>query len=121
MVYSDDYLRQLGRNIHKSGGIEPDMVRTLFFQYVSELPEELRWDIFNLLFGEPETEQSLEKAEHLSVVIDLFEGEYEEAHLKITDDELKYISEGVNDYALDLSDDILMNVMRAAVSRGLMG
>jgi len=122
MAYSDDYLRQLGRKTAKGEAAKPEMVRKLFFQYLTDIPEELCWDIFNYFIGESEPDKDLAKdeAEHLSVVIDLFEGEYDEKDLKLTDDELRYISEGVNDYALDISDEMLMNVMQAAVSRGLL-
>ena len=57
----------------------------------------------------------------LAAVIDLAEDESEEGSPGLTDDELMYISEGVNDYALELSDDLIMNIMKTAVSRGLMG
>lgn len=121
MAYSDDYLRQLSRRTAKGEALTSETVRKLFFQYISDLPEDLCWDIFSQFISESEEDIPMEKAEKLSVVIDLFEGEYEENDLKLTDDELKFISEGVNDFALDLSDDMLMNVMKAAVSRGLMG
>ena len=121
MAYSDDYLRQLSRRTAKNGGTDVEMVRSLFFQFIADLPEELRWDIFSLIFGEPQPDDVFKRAEYLSVVIDLFEGEYEEDNLALSDDELKAISEGVNDFALDLSDEMLMNVMKAAVSRKLLG
>ncbi|MBI9105955.1 MAG: hypothetical protein JEZ04_04370 [Spirochaetales bacterium] len=121
MAYSDDYLRQLSRQKAKGVAVEPEMVRTLFSRYVSDLPTELCWDILNYFLEGSDAGQVLEIAERLSVVIDLFEGEYDEDDLKLTDEELSFISESVNDFAINLTDDMLMNVMRAAVSRRLMG
>ncbi len=121
MAYSDDYLRQLSRKTAKGEILEVEAVQKLFFRYISDLPQDLCWDIFNYFIVEKDGELSTDKAERLSIVIDLIEGEYEENDLKLTDEELKFISEGVNDFALDISDDMLMNVMRAAVSRGLLG
>lgn len=122
MAYSDDYIRQIGKR-SKADKITVMTVRNLFFDFLKEVPADLRWDIFNLFFPElpDDTELSSSDAQRLSVVIDLFEGDYEDDELRLTDEEVKYISEGVNDFALDLSDDILMNVMKAAVARGLMG
>ena len=122
MVYSDDFIRQV-RKKSASGRIAVSVARKLFLNFLEAPPEDLRWDIFNLFF--PGTEDQVliqtDSAERLSIVIDLFEGEYDENNLELSDDELKYISEGVNDYALEMTDDVLMNVMKAAVARGLLG
>ncbi|HAK45668.1 MAG TPA: hypothetical protein DCO79_07090 [Spirochaeta sp.] len=122
MAYSDEFIRQIGKRASRDV-LNTLTVRNLFFNFLGDVPEDLRWDIFNLFFpeGADDAELSTSEAERLSSIIDLVEGEYEEDELKLTNDELKYISEGVNDFALDLSDDILMNVMQAAVARGLMG
>ena len=122
MTYSDDYIRQIGKRSEK-GEIKVKEVRKLLFDFLNAVPEDLQWDIFNLFFPGAEDDELLKKdaAERLSEVIDLFEGEYDEDDLKLSDEELRYISEGVNDFALELTDECLTNVMRAAVSRGLMG
>ena len=122
MAFSDDYIRQTGRRA-KAGKIKATEVRRLFFSYLENVPGELAWDVFNLFFPDIEdnAEMNEDDAAGLSAVIDLFEGEYEETELPFSDDQLKYISEGVNDFALELTDDVIMNVMKAAVARGLMG
>ena len=121
MAYSDDYLRQLDRRVLKNENVEKEPIRKLFFQYLPEVPEDLCWDIFNLFFEDEDAGKIGLQAKRLALVIDLVEGEYDEKTLELTDDELRYISEGVNDFALELSDEILMNVMKAAVYRGLLG
>ncbi|MDC7227420.1 MAG: hypothetical protein PQJ61_11715 [Spirochaetales bacterium] len=122
MAYSDDFYRQISKRAEK-GLIELQKVRGFLFDFLQDVPEDLRWDIFSLFFPDAEdnTRVSVEDASGFTAVIDLFEGEYEEDKLALTDEQLKYISEGVNDFALDLSDEVLMNVMQAAVSRGLLG
>ncbi|MDC7124769.1 MAG: hypothetical protein PQJ46_04335 [Spirochaetales bacterium] len=122
MAYSDDFIRVLNKKAKKEE-VSLSELRFLFFSFLKVLPEDLQWDIFNFYFDNLEDNDSIfmEKAEHLSVLIDLFEGEYDENKIDLTDEELEYISEGVNDYAMQLSDELIMNVMRAAVARGLMG
>ena len=122
MAYSDDFIRQIAKRSDK-GKMTTAGLRKLLFDFLGEIPEDLRWDIFNLFFPDTDDQALIDnkEAERLVEVIDLFEGEYDENELRLTDDELRYISEGVNDFALDLTDEILMNVMKAAVSRGLLG
>ena len=122
MAYSDEFIRQIGKRSAENE-IKVDTLSNLFFDFMSEVPGDLRWDIFSMFFPDLEAEAMVQtsQAEKLAIVIDLFEGEYEEDNLALTNEEIQYISEGVNDFALNLSDDILMNVMKAAVARGLLG
>ncbi len=122
MAYSDDFIRQLRKRSEKST-IKASTLRSMLFNNLEGVPEDLGWDIFNLFFPDTGDDSMLnsETAERLALVIDLFVGEYDENNIELTDEELEYISDGVNDYALELTDDILMNVMKAAVARGLMG
>ena len=122
MAISDDYIRQLRKKENK-GRISGADVRNILFRYLDFLPEDLSWDIYNLFFPGIEDADIVETetAEKAAVVIDLIEGEYEDDIPALTAAQLEYLSEGFNDYALDLSDDVLMNVMKAAVARGLMG
>ena len=122
MAISDDYIRQLRKKENK-GRISGADVRNILFRYLDFLPEDLSWDIYNLFFPNIEDDDIIEteNAENAAAVIDLIEGEYENDIPALTDKQLEYLSEGFNDYALDLSDEVLMNVMKAAVARGLMG
>ena len=122
MAYSDDYLRQLRKRAAGAPAVDTGSALKLFCRYLTEIPEELCSDIFDFFCGHG-SDDAVEaaRAEHLSDVIDLFEGEYDEKNIPLSDEELEYISEGVNDYAVDIDDETLMNVMKAAVARGLMG
>ncbi len=125
MAYSDDFIRQAERGIKKEGRLEPEKLRAILFSFLDNIPADLCWDIYNR-FGESVNTASEDRSKAdslltlLAAVVDLFEGEYDEKSGLIADEDLKYISEGVNDYALDMSDDILMNVMSVAVSRKLL-
>jgi hypothetical protein len=123
MAYSDEYLRQLDKKAAGRDAVPVETVKDLFRGFVSELPEVLCRDIFSLFFDgdEPDVKVPAVKAERLSLVIDLLEGDYPEDDPSLTDAELNYISEGINDFALELPDELIMNVMKTAVARGLMG
>ena len=122
MAYSDDYLRLVGKKAADEK-IGAETVRKILFDFLNYVPEDLRWDIFNLFFPEIEDNAvvTVAEAQRLSLVVDLFEGEYEDDGTGLTDAELRTISEGVNDFALEMSDDVLMNVMKTVVARGLLG
>ncbi len=121
MAYSDDFIRKI-RKLSEKDGINKSSFRSVFFKFLNDVPEDLCWDIFNLFFPDDTDETiDLADADKFAVIIDLFDGEYEENNIALSDEELKYITEGVNDYALELSDEVLMNVMKAAVARGLLG
>jgi hypothetical protein len=123
MAYSDEYLRQLDKKAAGRDAVPVETVKDLFRGFVSELPEVLCRDIFSLFFDgdEPDVKVPAVRAERLSLVIDLLEGDYPEDDPSLTDAELNYISEGINDFALELPDELIMNVMKTAVARGLMG
>ncbi len=127
MAYSDDFIRKI-RKLSDKGSISKSSFRSVFFKFLNGVPEDLCWDIFNRFFPDvddgidPDTAViGLDDSDKFAVIIDLFEGEYEESNIGLSDEELKYITEVVNDYALELSDEVLMNVMKAAVARGLLG
>ena len=122
MAYSDDYIRQLRKKDSK-GMLKAGTIRNVLFTYLNTVPEDLKWDIYSLFFPDTDDDEdiSTEKAEEAAAVIDLLEGEYDDDNIALTDEQLGYISEGINDYAIEISDEVLMNVMKAAVSRGLMG
>jgi hypothetical protein len=123
MAYSDEYLRQLDKRAAGREDIPVETIKDLFRGFVSDLPDVLCWDIFNLFFesSEPGVKVPTVRAERLYLVIDLLEGDYPEDDPSLTDAELNYISEGINDFALELPDELIMNVMKTAVARGLMG
>lgn len=122
MAYSDDFMRLI-RKRAVAEKIEAGASRKILFDFLKYTPEDLRWDIFNLFFPDIKDDVmiTVKEAERLAIVVDLFEGEYEDDKSGLTDEELKSISEGVNEFALELSDDILMNVMRVVVAKGLLG
>ena len=119
MSYSNNYLGLLNKKTIK-GQIQLNELRKLFFSFL-DCPNELKWDISNFYFSEIESDSmvNLTQAEKLSELIDLFSGEYEEDRIRISNEELKYISEGVNDFALEMTDDTILNVMKLVVSRGI--
>ena len=99
-----------------------DALREAFFSALPACPETLRWDLYEemeiLVFGR-ETEARFE--ETLASVIDMLTGEYDREYSVLDDDEITAVYEAVNEYALELPDDLVFSVMQVAVERGLLG
>ena len=122
MTAGEDFLRRCRRDRISYEFENDEKLQKLFFSCLPSCPETLCWDLYEemeiLVFGR-ETKAGFE--ETLASVIDLVTGEYNSEQSVLDDDEITAVYEAVNDYALDLPEDLVFTVMQVAVERGLMG
>jgi len=122
MTAGEDFLRRC-KKAHLSYEYEKDdRFRETFFSCLPACPEPLCWDLYEemeiLVFGR-KTRASLEDT--LASVIDLMAGGYDPDHSVLDNDEITAVYEAVNEYALELPEDVVFSVMQVAVERGLLG
>lgn len=98
-------------------------VRKSFFHHLSFLPEDMLYDVFHYYLDNfTDAKNTYADFDRLSGklldVTDLFCSNYDDAAGSITDEELDYLKETVNDFSTDLPEDVLFYVMKKAVERG---
>ncbi len=97
--------------------------RKSFFSHLEFLPEEMLYDIFSY-FLEHNTfgQDTYSDFDRLSLKLldasDLFTGSYDASISSITEEDMGYIKDSVNDFAMDLDDEVLFYVMQKAVEKG---
>ncbi|MBN2051625.1 MAG: hypothetical protein JW760_14335 [Spirochaetales bacterium] len=120
MTAGEDFLRRCEKARKGDPSGYRDGMRKAFFTSLPFCPEELLEDLLEELedlsgSGEKELE------EILSAVIDLMTGDKQGKETPLRDRELTAVYQGVNDYAQQLPEDLVFQVMRTAVERGLLG
>ena len=97
-------------------------VQKAFFYHLSILPKEMLFDLFNFFLetytdGKDTYSDFDRLSEKLLDVTDLFLGNYNDSSGSISDEELDYIKETVNDFALEMDDDTVFYIMQKASLR----
>lgn len=100
-----------------------ERVRDSFFSHLDELPNELRYDMFEYFYDQFLNHQNKklgfdEFSSKLKSIIELFNFEYEAGDDFLTNDDWEYIKETVSDYALEIDDSSLTYIMKFVVERG---
>lgn len=98
-------------------------VRKSFFYHLPFMPEDMLYDVFNYFFGKYTDARDVyadfdNLSEKLLDVTDLFCSNYDDRAGSISDEELDYLKETVNDFSTELPEDVLFYVMKKAVERG---
>lgn len=102
-----------------------DLLRELFFSCLPEMPEPMRFDLFNY-FWEKYTPSGRGRSSYTPLldvfgyIVELFDGEYvDDDEYRLGDEDLNFVKDTVSDFALDLDQEFVSFVMKIAVSRGL--
>ena len=122
MTAGENFLRRCKKGNLVYEFEKDDKLREAFFSSLPSCPEPLRWDLYEemeiLVFGR---EKAGDLVETLASVIDMLTGEYDREYSVLDDDEITAVYEAVNEYALELPEDLVFSVMQVAVERGLLG
>jgi len=115
------HIRKEHASLPYTGFIEE--VRKVFFTHLDYLPEEMLYDIFNYLLDTyADSEDAYADFDRLSEKMldtaDLLGGVYDDETSSLTDEDIDFIKESANDFALDLDDKVLFYIMEKAVERG---
>lgn len=122
MTAGEDFLRRCGKARKGDDSQYGEQMIKAFFASLPFCPDNLLEDIreeMEALISGDSTDTGPE--ETLASVIDLMTGNYDPAVTTLNDEELTAVYEAVNEYAIDLPDDLVFQVMKAAVERGLLG
>lgn len=123
-MVSDDFLRVYRKRRKDRDPSEyPELLGEMLKEFLTELPEELSEDLAACVeehLNAAPGENALTGEDVYAAVIDVVTGEAEEEEPGIPDELLQDVMQGVNDFAADISDEVLMNVMKIAVARGLL-
>ena len=101
-----------------------DAARAGFIQSLPVLPESMKHDLFNFMeeANRPVNEDREGMApltEALGRILQLFDGDLMEDDTQLTDEELGFVKDIVADFALEIDQDLVLDIMKIAVSRGL--
>ena len=115
------HIRKLQKEFSYDGFITE--IRNAFFHHLSFLPGEMLFDLFHYFLeayteGMDPYEDFDRLSEKLLDVTDLFAGNYNDDAGTITDQEIDYIKEAVNDFALQIDDETVFYIMQKAMERG---
>ncbi len=125
MVSSDRFLK-LVRQLRKEHELAPEerevRLRSYFFTSMRDLPEDLRYDLFDHWLEEAANDPDRKTfdwlADRLGILIDLFRGEYDDAGDPLEPDEWDYVRDAVSESASELDVETLTYVMQHIVERG---
>jgi hypothetical protein len=98
-------------------------MRNAFFHHLSFLPQEMLYELFHYFLesyteGKDPYKDFDRLSEKLLDITDLFNGNYNDSVGSISDREIDYIKEAVNDFALQIDDDTVFYIMQKAMERG---
>ena len=98
-------------------------VRKSFFYHLPFVPEDMLYDVFNYFLEKYTDARDVyadfdKLSEKLLDVTDLLCSNYDDQAGSISNEELDYLKETVNDFSIELPEDVLFYVMKKAVERG---
>ena len=125
MVSSDRFLK-LVRQLHKEHELaleeREERLRGYFFTSMRDLPENLCYDLFDHWLEEaaddPDRKTFDWLAERLGILIDLFQGDYDDAGDPLDLDEWDFVRDSVSESAGEMDVETLTYVMQHIVERG---
>ena len=125
MVSSDRFLK-LVRQLHKERELAPEereeRLRGYFFTSMRDLPENLCYDLFDhwsaKAADDPDRKTFDWLAERLGILIDLFQGDYDDAGDLLEPDEWDFVRDAVSESAAEMDVETLTYVMQHIVERG---
>jgi len=125
MVSSDRFLKlvRLLRKEHELASEErEERLRGYFFTSMRDQPENLRYDLFDHWSEEAANDPDRKNfdwlTDRLSILIDLFQGEYDDAGDPLSPDEWDFVREAVSESAEEIEVETLTYVMQHIVERG---
>ncbi len=123
-MVSSDRFQKLVRQLRKEHELSPEerneRLRGYFFTSMRELPENLCYDLFDRWSeeAEPEGRGFDWLADRLVILIDLFQGEYDDAGDPLAPGEWDFVRDAVSESASDMDVTTLTYVMQRVVERG---
>jgi hypothetical protein len=127
MAHSDQFTYQIQKIQNKGGELSREGmledVRRSFFMYLGDLPEELKYDLYEYYLDrfENNPDPSLaftELATSFRAIIELFNLDYDDVEDALSEEEWEYLRDAISDYALDIDEETLNYVMKLIVAKG---
>lgn len=124
-MLSSQYFYKKAKKLIFAENPDPNVVLILreeFERAINHLPSKMTEDIGDYFFDFVITEYSqlIEEVEKLLPIIDLLNNQWDEDCDDLSDEELIYISELVNEFATVLDMDFVTDIMRIIIKRKLL-